>query len=171
MVKNTKREPKIGQSSRKQDIRTKHAPSGKEVRAKEDPSSSDHHTPAWQFHRCDEEHELWGWDKLTPELRLDIIKRHLCSFETMSWNEIKSTSGGKAPGNGTNSHALPIGGFSKKAISRLEELKLDDNDELFSLRLQGKLRLYGIKDGRVLRFIWHDPHHGSEDGAYPLKKR
>ena len=89
----------------------------------------------------------------------------------MSWGEIKSQAGGKAEGNGTNHHALPKDKFTKDAKDRLEILKLDDYEELFSLRLGNKIRLYGIKDGRVLRFIWHDPYHGENKGAYPVKKR
>ncbi len=88
----------------------------------------------------------------------------------MTWFNIKSQSGGKAEGRGTNHHLLPIDKFTKDAQRRLGALKLDDADELFSLRLGNTLRLYGIKDGRVLRFVWHDPYHGDKQGAYPTTK-
>jgi hypothetical protein len=141
--------------------------SGQQIRVKESPGSTDHQTPAWQFHRCDEDHSLWGWSKLKENEHLEIIKL-LYGFEKMPWNQIKQAAGGRS--SGTNHHPLPIDGFTKEAQKRLEQLKLDDNDELFSLRLNNTLRLYGIRDGRVLRFVWHDPHHGSKDGAYPTKK-
>jgi len=86
----------------------------------------------------------------------------------MSWSELKQAAGGRS--SGTNNHSLPVDEFVKKAKKRLEELKLDDHDELFSLRLNNTLRLYGIRDGRVLRFVWHDPHHGTDNGAYPTKR-
>lgn len=138
-----------------------------QIRAKENPGTTDHQTPAWQFHRCDEEHSLWGWSKLKDCEHLEIIKS-LHAFEKMPWNQIKQAAGGRS--SGTNSHSLPVDGFIKEAQKRLEQLKLDDNDELFSLRLNNTLRLYGIRDGRVLRFVWHDPYHGSKDAAYPTKK-
>lgn len=139
-------------------------------RTKENPGATDHQTPAWQFHRCDEEHTLWGWSKLNAKERLQIIQ-NLCSFEQMTWAALKSQNGGKAQGRGTNHHLISVDGFTKKAKDRLRELRLDDIDELFSLRLGNRERLYAIKDGRVLRFIWHDPHHGSGDEAYPTSRR
>lgn len=148
--------------------RINHEPnSGQQIRTKENPGTTEHQTPAWQFHRCDEDHSLWGWSKLQNNEHLEIIKS-LHGFEKMTWNQIKQAAGGRS--SGTNSHSLPIDGFSKEAKKRLEQLKLDDNDELFSLRLNNTLRLYGIRDGRVLRFIWRDPHHGSKGGAYPTKR-
>ena len=169
MVKN-KSQPKMAQApSSAREARAYHQPHSKEVRTKENPDSTDQLTPAWQFHRCDREHSLWGWEKLPNEEFIKIIKDHLHSFENMTWVTIKQASGGRK--NGTNSHPLPIEGFAKDAIKRLQELKLDDIAELFSLRLNNTVRLYGIKDGRVLRFIWHDPHHGTKNGAYPTSKR
>jgi hypothetical protein len=170
MPKKNKSQPKIaGAPSSTREIRVNYQPHGKEVRTKENPDSTDQLTPAWQFHRCDHDHELWGWEKLAHEDFIKIIKDHLHSFEGMTWTQIKQAAGGRS--SGTNSHPLPIQGFVKGAVKRLEELKLDDVSELFSLRLNNTLRLYGIKDGRVLRFIWHDPYHGTKDGAYPTSKK
>lgn len=147
---------------------TRFTPTDREVRVKENPNKTDHETPAWQFYRCDD-HELWGWKKLNPEEKIDIIEK-LGGFETMTWAEIKRQSAGKAAGRGTNHHPIPINGFAPDAKKRLREIKLEDIDELFSLRLGNTLRLYGVKEGRVLRFIWHDPHHGNSNGAYPTTK-
>jgi hypothetical protein len=166
MAKN--KNPKAAYSPIGRQVRISREPnSGQQIRAKENPVSTEHQTPAWQFHRCDEEHSLWGWSKLAEGKRLEIIKL-LHDFEKMSWNEIKKAAGGRS--SGTNNHSLPIDGFTKEAQKRLQQLKLDDVDELFSLRLNNTLRLYGVRDGRVLRFIWHDPHHGEECGAFPTKK-
>jgi hypothetical protein len=56
---------------------------------------------------------------------------------------------------GTHNHPLPVEGFVKKAIARLQQLKLDDISELFSLRLNNTLRLYGIRDERIMMGIKH----------------
>ena len=168
MSKKKKSSPKAAYNPVSREVRISHEPNnGQRVRARENPGSTDGQTPAWQFHRCDEDHELWGWAKLNSNEYLDIIKS-LHGFEKMSWFQIKQAAGGRS--SGTNSHPLAVGEFSSAALKRLQELKLDDVDELFSLRLNGSLRLYGIRDGRVLRFIWHDPHHGKKTGAYPTKK-
>lgn len=141
-------------------------PHHREARIKEQPYSTDKETPAWQFNRCDREHDLWGWQKLPDEKQIEIIKL-LCSYERMTWADLRKQVGGR--GHGTNHHPLPVSSFTKKARDRLQELKLDDYPDLFSLRLQNTVRLYGIKDGRVLKFIWYDPYHGSKNGAYPTK--
>jgi hypothetical protein len=170
MSKKNKSQPKMAYApSNNREVRANYQPQAKEVRTKENPDSTDQLTPAWQFHRCDQDHDLWGWEKLSEKEFIKIIRDHLHSFENMTWNTIKQASGGRA--SGTNSHPLSIEGFAKNAIKRLQELKLDDISELFSLRLNNTLRLYGIKDGRVLRFIWHDPHHGTKSGAYPTSKK
>lgn len=128
------------------------------------PESTERQTPAWQFHRCDMDHAQWGWGKLSSDDFLGIIRTSLVSFETMTWAEIHSAAGGRSRGN--NHHLVPVSGCSKEAQNRLAELKVDDLDEIFSLRLTGTLRLFGVKEGRVLRFLWHDPEHS----VFPVGK-
>jgi hypothetical protein len=152
----------------RQEIKTSYSPSGRQPRATEDPGSTETQTPAWQFHRCDESHHLWGWGKLSPSDRLEIISTHLIHFEKMTWAAIKQQCGGRK--RGTNHHSLSIENFTRTAQARLTELGLDEYDELFSLRLGNMVRLYGIREGRVLRFVWHDPHHGSANASYPTSK-
>ena len=75
--------------------------------------------------------------KLKNNEYFEIIKS-LHGFERMTWNQIKQVAGGRS--SGTNRHLLTIDDFSKEAKKRLKQLKLDDNDELFSLRLNNTLR-------------------------------
>lgn len=139
-------------------------------RIKENPASTDKQTIAWQFHRMDQDHEKWGWGKVGGDGLLGLIRAHMCHLERMTWAEIQAATGGKSAGNGNNNHFVSVAQMPKEARDRLEALRLDDIDDLFSLRLEGTMRIYGIRDGRVLRLVWHDPHHGSKDGAYPVKK-
>lgn len=83
----------------------------------------------------------------------------------MTWAEIQQATGGRLSGN--NNHFLSVEDCCKDAKKRLEEIGLPDCDQIFSLRISGKLRLHGIKDGRVLRFIWYDPNHS----VYESKKK
>jgi hypothetical protein len=121
-------------------------------------------TPAWQFHRVDRDHEKWGWNRLGAEGLWELLHGKLADFESMTWAEIQRAAGGRSHGN--NSHFVEVKDCCKEARDRLLDLRMDDTDEVFSLRLTGTLRLYGIRDGRVLRFIWHDPEHS----VYPTKR-
>ena len=42
---------------------------------------------------------------------------------------------------------------------RLCDLEKEDLDELYSLRLSGKKRIWGIKESNLLWFLWWDPEH------------
>lgn len=78
------------------------------------------------------------------------VMGHLRDFESMKWAEIEQ---------GTGSHFVKKGSLIKKANDRLGQIKQDDVDELFSLRVSGKKRIWGIRDESVLRIIWWDPSH------------
>lgn len=77
------------------------------------------------------------------------IQRKLGAFEGMTWSDIERAG----------SHNVAIDKLSKPARDRLTEIKQDDLDELFSLRLSGKERIWGIRDRSVLRLLWWDPEH------------
>jgi hypothetical protein len=52
-----------------------------------------------------------------------------------------------------------VGELCKTARDRLEDLRLEDIDELVSLRLGGAERVWGIRDGNVMLLLWWDPEH------------
>lgn len=77
--------------------------------------------------------------------------------EDSTWQEIESaTHGNKGK---SNSHHVPIKNLCSEAQKRLREIKLDDIDEIYSLRLEGKLRIYGIRKYNYLKILWIDPNH------------
>jgi hypothetical protein len=154
-VPKDRREPKIQKS-----------PETREIRIETDPDTPETQTIAWHFHLLDRPHGDWGWDKLKAKDWRSILA-HLVSFEGLTWAHLKSQAGGRR--QGTNHHSLDTDDFCKAAKDRLKHLNLDDFETLFSLRINQTLRLYGIRDGRVLQIIWHDPHHGSKRGCYPTK--
>lgn len=134
----------------------------KTPKTKAQPESTDTQTIAWHFGLRDKDHAAWGWDKLSSEGFMNLL-HELCHLETMTWAELAKAVGDKRSGN--KHHLINITDCCKDAQTRLEELKQEDIDQLFSLRLTNKLRLFGIRNGRVLRLIWHDPDHS----VYPLK--
>ena len=71
-----------------------------------------------------------------------------------------------------NSHFVQAGKLTRQAKARLAEIGQDDVSELFSLRLTGTTRIYGIRDRRALKLLWYDPHHGTNARAvYPVQRR
>jgi hypothetical protein len=51
------------------------------------------------------------------------------------------------------------GSIIGEAQRRLVAIAQDDIDDLFSLHLGGKPRVWGVRDGSVLRLLWWDPEH------------
>jgi hypothetical protein len=140
------------------------SPPAREIKTGGDPNGFDTETMAWNFHRLDHDHSFWGWNKLKASQWRDLLKIFI-TFEGITWGELKKQSGGRKAG--TNHHPIPTTDFTVDAKRRLTELRLDEYATLFSLRLNNTLRLYGVREGRVLQLVWHDPYHGSGNGACP----
>ena len=88
----------------------------------------------------------------------------------MTWAEIMRAAGGRTRGN--NHHFVEVGKPTGQAKERLAEIRRDDVSELFSLRLDATKRICGIRDGRALKPLWYDPHHGTNARAvYPVQDR
>ncbi len=118
--------------------------------------------PVWAFCRCDFAHEKWSL-KNCSSIYDDVIVK-LEEYEGMTWGEIQSASGGKK--TGTNNHFENISDMIKEAQNRAEEIHLDV-DQLFSLRLTGERRLYGILEDGIFSVIWLDNEHE----IFPSKKQ
>jgi len=85
-----------------------------------------------------------------PSRELPSVLARLGQFEGMTWTQIEQ---------GTGSHFVSCGRLVRNATKRLQELRYDDIDQLFSLRIKGKPRIWGIRAGSVLRILWWDPEH------------
>ncbi len=110
---------------------------------------SEQTNPVWRFSLLDWEGP-WGWRDIDAEKWQEIIDK-LGHFEMRTWADIKSDG---------NNHAVEIKNSpNPEALKRLAEIHQDDIEELFSLRLSGKERLWGILDGYILKILWWDPLH------------
>lgn len=109
--------------------------------------------PQWRFSQCDKEHEKW---KIRADELDDVIFEKLQNFERMTWDEILKASGGRSSGN--NNHYIEIDKLNKEARKRLEELRIY-TDEVFSLRLTGTLRLFGLLESGIFKILWRDDNH------------
>src|SRR5680860_465510 len=100
---------------------------------------------AWRIQDLDPK-GLWGWQDVSRDTVVERILSKLAHFETMTFPDIERAVKG--------SHNVSYNQLCRDAQKRLEDL-----DQIFSLRLSGKERIWGIREGNVLRILWWDPKH------------
>ncbi|HTR23333.1 MAG TPA: hypothetical protein VMI10_05070 [Terriglobales bacterium] len=88
------------------------------------------------------------------------VREKIKHFEALTWNEILVR-------DRQNNHRVEIWKLCKTAQDRLSELKLEDVEELVSLRLAGRERVWGLLEHNVMTLLWWDPFH---DVCPSLKK-
>lgn len=103
--------------------------------------------PAWAFGIIDFDGP-WCCKRMEQRTLLEVVER-LRHFESMTWGEIE----------GRQNHAIEVSSLVREARNRLVEIGQDDVDELFSLRINGPSRVWGIRVHHVLRLLWWDPNH------------
>lgn len=90
----------------------------------------------------------WPWNNLNPHHLKDFLVKVLHS-QKLTWHTLRE--------NG--SHLVDVSELIPEAQKRLIEIGQDDLDQLYSLRLTGKKRVWGIKEGNILWLLWWDPLH------------
>ncbi len=121
----------------------------KEPKTAERDSFYDLH-PSWQISLL-EMHGHFGWQEVNRE-KLDQIRCRLVNLEKQTWNEI-------LVGAKKQFHPIACSTLSKLAQDRLRELKLDDIEQVYSFRLTGRERIFGILQRGILILLWWDPDH------------
>ncbi len=111
--------------------------------------------PVWSFSRLDCDYKKWGLHH-TDKLFEEVITK-LKDLEGMNWNDIMQAAGGR--NHGTNSHFEDVADLIPEAQKRWRQLGLEEYDQVFSLRLTGTHRLYGILLDGVLSIVWYDQNH------------
>lgn len=91
---------------------------------------------------------LWGWEGISA-LKLKEIFSKIFACQKLTWQDLRTKG----------SHLVDLKDLSSKAQKRLEKIEKDDQDQLYSLRLSGKERIWGIKDGNIFSLLWWDPNH------------
>lgn len=115
-----------------------------------------HGTPSFRFNRMDFDGP-YSWHNAKKVTWLKILK-NLSRMETMSRSEC-----GKH-----GSHALEIWGCCKNARDRFCELRLDAHyEEVFSVRIEGQMRVICLDHWPVLDILWFDPGHD----VWPAEKK
>jgi hypothetical protein len=92
----------------------------------------------------------WGWSRATGEELIRTIIPRLHELETMTWGEVEGPTG---------CHFVEVTGLVPDAQRRLVEIGKDEQARLFSVRITGKIRVWGIRDIAILKVLWWDPEH------------
>jgi len=118
--------------------------------------NSDHEKLSWQIRLLDFDGP-WGWDNMDAKA-LKYVHGKLAQFETRTWAEVNHPN--------TGCHPIKIKDLCSEAQKRLVEIKVIE-EELFSLRLSGKERLWGIREHHLFKILWWVPRHD----VYPVSKK
>jgi hypothetical protein len=98
----------------------------------------------------------WGWDHFEP-FEIQNVFQRIFESQKLTWQDLVN--------NG--SHLININSLCSEAQKRLNQIQKEDLDQLFSLRLTGPKRIWGIKEGAILWLLWWDPNHT----VYPSAKK
>lgn len=113
----------------------------------------------WSFEKCFWGHSGWI-DCTNLQFFAERIISKLQDFESMKWQEILESAGGKSEGKGTNNHFINAEKLPKKEKVAFEKRGFKDQfDEVFSLRLSGEERLFGVVDLNKFYVLWYDAEH------------
>jgi hypothetical protein len=124
--------------------------------------STDRETPIWSFDNVDNAGVFrFGKDEVNTELIVDKI----LSLSKMKWIDIKKAT--HDDGKSKN-HELDYEGISDDGKNRInaKQLTKEDIDTIFSLAFTNKIRVIGLKKGRIFHVMWYDPNHD----FYPVNK-
>lgn len=122
----------------------------------------------WSLEKCEWDDKGWGSDKVRDlKSFADNIIGKLKCYETQTWGEVESASGGKSNGHGNNNHFIN-GVDLPKEYKRvfIEKHYMEEYEAVFSLRLSGPERLFGVVDMAKFYVLWYDPKHS----FFPSKK-
>jgi len=126
-----------------------------------DPEQGRNKPLVWRLGRmvCDSNRK-WNWCKCAEEKKMFEILQKLGDIEKMTFHELNSSK---------RHHSIKVEQIAKKtptAYKELEILKLDTELSLFSLALEGKLRVWCIFRANLFSILWYDPDHD----IYPKEK-
>lgn len=91
----------------------------------------------------------WSWANVSPE-HIQRVAAACKGFESLKVGEFMGLPGNKP---------IPFENLSSEAQKRLQDINLDHFDELWELRLGGKLRTWGLLHVNVFYIVWWDPEH------------
>jgi hypothetical protein len=92
----------------------------------------------------------WSWGNSTVNDLLAVIIPKLHDFESMTWADVEGKTG---------SHFVAYEKLCSETQTRLTKLQMDEQAQLFSARITGRIRVWGVRDIVIFRVLWWDPDH------------
>jgi len=93
----------------------------------------------------------YGWHELTGE-QLAYIRGKLVEFEAKDWNQIFVAER-------KHNHSIEVATFDCPQAREWMRRNMPDQDVLWTLRLSGKERIWGILREGVFHLLFWDPDH------------
>lgn len=110
-------------------------------------SVSSNVNPIWSFASVDLGGP-WKFSAIPQEDLADVLQK-LGSFEGMTWEQLGSRG----------CHEVRVDELDKQARDRLRQLNQNSLDKLYSIRMDGRSRIWGIRRQNVIQILWWDPQH------------
>ncbi|HEX9457582.1 MAG TPA: hypothetical protein VGA84_00480 [Thermoanaerobaculia bacterium] len=109
--------------------------------------------PSWRIGDMVLAHDDFGFHQIDSSA-LKNLQQRLRGYECRSWREILHSK------QHPDDHFMPVADISKEAQELLERSGVGDVDEVVSLRVGKKCRMWGImQSGGTLLILWWDPKH------------
>lgn len=119
-------------------------------------NSTDGEKIIWRFDWLDKAGSF-AFDLRRPDFDHREILEKIIAYSNMTWLEVKR----QTHDNGKSKHHfLEMGTLSSDAVERVCAKQLQGyDDSIFSFAFQNKLRIIGIRVGRMFYAVWFDPQH------------
>jgi len=108
------------------------------------------HRPSWRVNRL-QLIDPYGWHELSLH-QIRYIQGKLVEFERKTWNEILVFAK-------KQNHSVPVSGLKCPRARKWMRENMPDQEELWSLRLSGAERIWGVYSEGVFNLIFWDPEH------------
>lgn len=119
--------------------------------------STDRKKLVWDLNSVDK-NGLFCFDTSRKDFSCEKVLNFMLTAGNRTWYEIKTETHDKS-GKSKN-HFLSYNSITQRGKERISALSLDEQtDSIFSLRLDNKIRIIGIRDGEKFIVKWYDPNH------------
>jgi hypothetical protein len=126
-------------------------PSGlKQPKVASEPISYNHLKASWRVRHVNMA-APYGWHQLTP-VELAVVQEKLSQFETMTWNEIFVVAK-------KQNHDIPVADLRCEKARRWMNRNMPGQPTLWTLRLSGAERVWGIFSEGAYQVLFWDPEH------------
>ena len=119
---------------------------------------------AWVFDKIDR-NGCFAFDINRDDFDYHEVLEKMISYANMTWGGLRRQThdDGKS-----KHHFLDADKLSKNAKERLVAMHLEEEaDQIYSIALQNKLRIVGLRDKDRFHVLWYDPEHD----IYPSTKK